>query len=434
MHERKLLLIVHRFPPMGGVGSRRWAKFCKFFCRDGWEIHVITVEYPWVDNVNWLQDVSGLDKLTVTRLATPYPSRFLRPDGELPVWQLWATRMQRFLYQRWQRYIEPLHFDHASRWAETLVPFAADYVRRHDIRVAIAAGPPSSLHIAGALLKAEVPHLRIVQDYRDPWNNVHDYQMERVGNAITKATMLTWEHLAVTVADSVVVVTEQMKRELEHLFSLPLDKVQVIPNGFDREDYEECSPMLPQRGGEIRLVYLGSLGRGAKSRFGGLEMLLEAVETLEEPLRSRFVFDIYSERASGTIDSPRSADRRDRVHFHPMIPSDQVARALARAHVCLSINRIEDDYAVGTKVYDYMAMGKPIFQIAHGGELAEKLRAAGQFVTDYERPNVQECLRALALAADKGTLLPATELYQASDLRWSARSYREHLEKMLARE
>ncbi len=406
-NNKQLVLIVYRFPPMGGIGSRRWAKFSKYLSRAGWQINVITTEYPWVDPINWSDDVENLTGLNVIRLPTGLPPIFLRPKSKSKVFNI-GLGLYRRIFFKINR--EKMYLDYAGLWAEKLVIFASEYIRKEGVGNLVVSGPPSSLHLCGALIKAEVPSIRLILDYRDPWSNVHDVYMKSVGCARTKAQILKDEALALQVADKVVVVTQQMADELHQIFSVAPEKIAVICNGFDREDYRIDGILnCVNISGKIKVSYLGLFGFDPKGRLEALNLIAEALELLPISVRDRFEFNLYSDLSGDYFAGATLQALRDCVKCHAMVPHSGVADILAQTDICLSINRREDGHAFGTKIFDYMGAAKPIFQVTPRGELSELLLQAGQYVCDYNLKQIADVLQKIVDDYDSELGLRSTD-------------------------
>ena len=392
-NKKQLLLIIYRFPPMGGIGSRRWAKFCKYLSRSGWDLHVITTEYPWVDTINWQCDIENLPNLKVLRLPSGYPPIFLRPQSKNQSYNIWVEIYRRIFYIINRKKIT---LDYASLWAEKLVAFASDYIRKERIANLIVSGPPSSLHLSGALIKSEVPWVKLIQDYRDPWNNVHDVSINTLRSAKEKSQILKEEALALQVADHVVVVTEQMAFELRQIFSISPQKISVIFNGFDSEDYPiESNHNLIKKFDKIKVAYFGQFGLDPKGRLAGLCLIAEALDSLPKIIRERYDFLLYSDIPVDYFANSVSPVLREAVKCHEMVPQKFLAEIMAQVDICLSINRQEDGYAIASKVFDYIGAKKTILQVAPPGEAFDMLTKAGQYVINYDFKNATEVMKKI---------------------------------------
>ena len=392
-NKKKLALVVYRFPPMGGIGSRRWAKFCKYFCRLGWEVHVITRDYPWADPINWGEDLDKLSNLKVIRLPCRYPAIFLKPKSKIQLINIFIKIYRRLFLLI---FAKKGHFDIASFWSNSLVTFAGEYLKNNSINNLIISGPPSSLHLAGALIKSEFPRLRLIQDYRDPWSNVHDVSMKTLGSIEHRVRILEAELLSLQIADQIVVVTNQMSSELQNIFSTPSEKITVISNGFDSEDYLANEfAVSTSRSEKIKVVYMGQFGLDPQGRLEALGLVADALELLPGVYQDRYELHLYSDIPADYFKNSASPILRTKIKCHPMVSRSMVYKVINTADICLSINRREDGYAIPSKLYDYLGANKPILQIAPFGEVSEILKNANQYVINYELENAAEVMKKI---------------------------------------
>lgn len=378
---------------MGGIGSRRWAKFCKYLCRAGWQIHVITTQYPWVDPVQWGDDVKNLPGLKVVRLPSGYPSILLKTQTGRKKIINWLTSLfrliHRLIFWKW------LNIDYGGLWVESLVSFATKYIREHEIQNLVVTGPPFSLCLAGTLIKSNIPSIQLIFDYRDPWSNdvVSTSKIHDVNNHINH---LAKEALALQVADKIVVVSQQMSDELRNIFSLPREKVTVIYNGFDPEDYyRQPKHRLSKNSNKIRIVYLGTIGLDPNGRLAAVHLIAKALDLLAKNIRCSFEINFYSDIPRNFILKPFSPDERAIINFFPMVDNVDLQTVLENSEICLSINRIEDGNAFGTKVFDYMGAKKPILLVSPIGELRKLLEQSGGYVIDYNLQSAVEVLQRI---------------------------------------
>ena len=375
---------------MGGVGSRRWAKFCKYLCRTGCEVHVITTEYPWTDPVHWGEDVESLPGLKIIRLPSRYPSIFLKPQTVRNQLTKWMISFFRRLHR--QIYWKELSVDYAGLWVDDLIIFASEYIRKNGIQNLIVSGPPASLYLAGMLIKTEIPSIRLICDYRDPWSN--DFVTNKLVRDIkSRLDLVAKEALALQVADKIVVVSQQMSDELRQIFNLPSEKISVIYNGYDPEDHvRQSNSLLSDRSDKIRIVYLGTLGLDPDGRLAGVKLIAEAFDLLPLHVRCRFELNLYSE----ILDYHQTLDLvsagKGLINFFPMVQSVDVQYLIDHSDICLSINRIEDGNAFGTKIFEYMGSDKPILLVSPNGELFKLLLENGGYVFDYDLQNAVEVL------------------------------------------
>jgi glycosyltransferase involved in cell wall biosynthesis len=418
--SKKILVVVYRFPPMGGVGSRRWAKSSKYLARAGWDVHVITTHYPWVDAINWNSDVDGAPGITVARLRSGYPSMFMRPYRSRLARA--AVRICRMAYDKVIGGESAL--DYASAWTEGLVSYAVDYIRKHGISNVVVSGPPSSLHLSGAMIKSEVPAVRLIQDYRDPWSNVHDYSMRKIGSAAKKLKVMHAESMALQAADKVVVVSQQMAVDLSRTFALPQEKIEVIYNGFDVSDFDGCAVTVRNMpSSKIRIGYFGAIGRN-HGRMKALEMIADVLQKMGEE-GGRFEFVIHSDLPSDYFFSSDNSILRNNFKCLSMVSRERMMEIIGGCDVCLAINAQEDSYAIASKVYEYMGAAKPIMLVSPMGEAAQLLEEAGQYTADYSVSKIQNTFKKILQDhdCDGGSLGGDSPSYAKFDLEELSKKY-----------
>jgi glycosyltransferase involved in cell wall biosynthesis len=327
------------------------------------------------------------------RLPCRYPAIFLKPKSRIQLINIFIEIYRRLFLLIFEK---KSHFDIASFWSKNLVSFAGEYLKINSINNLIVSGPPSSLHLAGALIKSELPGLRLIQDYRDPWSNVHDVSIKTLGSVDRKRKILEAELLSLQVADQIVVVTNQMSLELQNIFSTPSEKITVISNGFDSEDYLANEFIVStSRSKKIKVVYMGQFSLDPQGRLEALGLVADALELLPIGYQERYEFHLYSDIPVDYFKNSASLILRTKIKCHPMVPRSLVYKVIDTADICLSINRREDGYAIPSKLYDYLGANKSILQIAPFGEVSEILINANQYVINYELGNAIEVMKKI---------------------------------------
>ncbi len=154
-HMKKVLMVAYYFPPMGGSGVQRTAKFVKHLRSFGYEPVIFTrgIEKVPLRDDSLLKDIPEGIRVIRTRpwdfTALPgvlsYAGKFISrkvliPDGER-IWQLAARKK------------------------------AAETVLQENIDLVYTTSSPYSDHLMGLYLKQQFPHIPWVADFRDEWTN-----------------------------------------------------------------------------------------------------------------------------------------------------------------------------------------------------------------------------------------------------------------------
>ncbi|OVE76656.1 hypothetical protein BVX98_05040 [bacterium F11] len=370
---------------MGGVGSRRWAKFSKFLANKGIESHVVTIEYSCIDKLNWSNDVD-LPQIHVHRLKPEIPPCFLKVDA----WSF-SLRLFWFLYRKLFR---RKCLDVADGWEKRAIPLCHQLIQKEGIRNVIFTGPPHSVNYMGTILKKENPSINVIQDYRDPWNSSRFFAYPSAIKSLSlKKRSLEMEAAVMEQADKVITVTRDMEANLVKEYPQYKAKVMTIHNGFDPDDYVngKSPEALPR---EFNLIYAGIIGQSLEHRGKALERLAEAIDQLNDDFfRKNLRINIYSDVSIDLFgDSPYFDIFSKVFNFHGFVSPAELSIILQQHAYCLSINAPKDPHAFGTKIFDYMAIKKRIFLISNGGELAGLLKENNQFVASYDTDSIKEQL------------------------------------------
>lgn len=279
------------------------------------------------------------------------------------------------------------------------IPFAyragVKAIRNGGIDVIIASAPPNSSAIVAYLLarRTGVPY---VLDFRDPWTDDPYIEsltkLHRLGHAVL-------EHRIVASASAVTVYGEPLLRSFSSRYPGLAGRIEVLTNGFDRDDLENC-PIEGNPNGRFRIVYQGSLNWYQERNF---QALLAAIKLLPTSLRDvlDFVFvGRYSVRAQQEV---LKAGLQKEVAFVPYQPHAEALRYLRSADAALLFVAKGDYTSVTGKVFEYMMVGRPILaSVELGGACADLLRRAGYggWIVAPDDPGA--LARAIVRLADAG--------------------------------
>lgn len=359
---------------MGGVGSRRWAKFSKLLARRGYEVEVITTKYPYVDKVNWSYDVEH-PNISVHHIKAGIASTLLKES---------KSNIERIVGYIFNRLFKPLFYylDSGQRWHKYLIPYARHLIRQKKIRNVIVTGPPSSVHYFASFLKIENPLINLIQDFRDTWNDDIDYEYKTSLRFFwQKERSAMMEDFAFFHADKIIFVTKDIETRYSKQYPIFQDKFAVVYNGYDRDDLRHSMSKVSNANGSFSLVYAGNLGLGREK---AIPLLAEAIDLQDDDYVSDLRINIFSNiRLKDFEDHPSYQSIRRHVSFQDPVDPQQISEIISSHSYGLSINSEIYPYAFGTKVFDYMGAGKKILLISNGGELYDYLKRKGSFAAKY---------------------------------------------------
>ncbi len=289
---------------------------------------------------------------------------------------------------------------------------------RPDVVVATSP-PPAALFASSAATRGT--GIPLVADMRDPWAGSLFYD--------AGGTLLTdIERRAFSASAAVVAVTDPMLAELRERHPGLAERMHVLPNGFD----PQILPLreqahTPRRGGKLTLIHPGAL-YGERS----VDVLVSALSRPE--LRDRVRLELVGNMNASSEAAVRDAPAELEIDLSPPTPWHETIDRIAAADavVVLFPPQLGDRVAWPVKMFEGLALGKPILSLTGGGAGEALLRELGV---------AQGCARwddADSVAAAAARLLEAPPAPVAPErlARWDrsnvARDYDALLERLIA--
>ncbi|HSA94595.1 MAG TPA: glycosyltransferase family 4 protein [Acidobacteriota bacterium] len=316
------------------------------------------------------------DGFTVKRF---WASRSPRPLGRLLAWNiyaagalanLWAVRPGDVLFLR----TPPLQLGLPAFWARTLGR-ARVLVNVQDVHPDLA--------IESGLL-------------RDP-----------VGIALARAL----ERWVYGIADRIAVISDGFARNLRAK-GVPEAKLAVLPNWVDTDFLkpgQKDNPVARRHGlaGKFVVMYSGTISISSDRTLG---RALEAARSLAA--EREILFAVVGEGLKKEALRERAeALGLENVVFLPFQPYEDLPDLLASSDVLLvPLDRAKSDLSVPSKLYTFMAAGRPILGLAApGSEVARILQenACGVAAAPDDPDEIAAAVRALAAAPERRRALGA---------------------------
>jgi len=406
--RRRMLMIASRFPPALGPGAERLRQTARHLSRLGWEVDVVSRgEPPCITGGGPHERPHG--KARVFRVPDVDPSgsalrglkafdlfRFLwRPLG--------VSRMRIFRGLRWR--CERMQHRFSIPDAGVLRVQAVAGLARRLHRLArydllFASGMPfSDLVIAGCV--ATTLRIPWIAEFRDPWVEYAHAPMwrSRWGRRVTQRL----EAWVVRRARFVICVSEEMTQRMRERYpGLPATKFMTVLNGFDAAELEEAfgsrsrAPAVVDASDGIPPVLESILGSGrmvllhAGSLYGGrtpeplLEALRRAIESGRIPAES--IWMVFAGRPGPFAAAIRAARRRLPVFDAGELLHAAALRAMHRAtaNVLLLAGGRGAEGDLSSKVFEYLAAGRPMLALTPGDGAATKFLAGREGIWHAE--------------------------------------------------
>ena len=399
---RRVLLIAYDFPPRGGTGVFRVAKFGRYLPDWGWQPVVVTVAdagpYP---DPRLLDELPA--ELEVLRVKTPVVQR-ASAAGEagsmLRGRSGWRARLRAWIVP-----------DPQLVWVPGAVRVARSRLEQGDITAIMTSGPPFSTHLAGWWLKRQYPGIPWLIDMRDLWSEGRE-QRSLVRFKLNRGL----EQRCLRVADHTTVVSDGIRALTIRRLGADPARISTLTNGFDPGDLLVMEPSKAGHrthrapAGPLLLCYVGTIAASQAVAAEGLFVALSRLAA-EGVDRNALCVQFIGTFAPQIHRWAAPLVAAGLVEFLPFVPHALAIQHMAGADVLLLV--LNDDWegriAHTNKLFEYLALGQPILALAQEGEVTRLLRteAAGLSAPPRDVDAIAVALRQLMALHAAGQLRAA---------------------------
>lgn len=330
---KKVLFISYLFPPVGGGGVLRVAKFTKYLPLFGYEPNILTVRKPFhsVQDESLLAEIPKAVK--INRIGYFEPANWFKN-------QWWQAFLVHIIYPI---FLIP---DRQALWILPAVANGLRLIKQEKIKILFTSSSSYSDHVVALILK-RLTKVAWVADFRDEWTSSHYF---RFPTFLHKGFACILEKKILENASRITTISDGLTTVFQKKLGQKFDKFQTIYNGFDPEDF--IWSKKHQKHKKCLILYAGSLygSRRADNFFQALsELKFQAIEP---------VFLGQNQRVSH-----REAINR-----------------MQQADILLLLLSPHDSPLVFTgKIFEYLATRKPILALAPAdsgaAQLVKKLKA-----------------------------------------------------------
>ena len=391
---KKVLIISYYWPPSGGSGVQRWLKFVKYFREFGIEPIVLTINPAFATFPNHDYSLSkeipeGIE-IHTTQASSPFElyKKVRKKDAPQAGF---SGEKKTGVVDKAMRFIRGNFFIPDARigWTKFALEKAKELIQLHKIDSIVTTSPPHSTQLIGLELK-RMFNLHWLADLRDPWTEIY-YNQELFRTSFAKKKDYKLEQLCLKNADKIVVVSEDIKRHFGAKRKEILDKIHVIPNGFDEADFlkvksEELRVKSEVESGKLRdesltckvISYVGNLGEQYPVQ-GFLEAFSEIVKK-DSDWKLNFVGNCHN----GVKTLVEKLNLSKSVVFIPYVNHSEAIDFMIKARILLLIiPEIENNKGILTgKLFEYLATGNPILNIGpKDGDAAAILKDNADSIT-----------------------------------------------------
>lgn len=353
---RRLLLVTHRSIEQDGGPAARWRAFVRYLPEHGWEVDVLSAS----ERAGAAEFDSRASRAVTTRAAVMarvassteplFRLAGVRPDS-LPLSMSWVPRGALLVRRR---------------------------MERSDYDVVLASGPPIAGPLAARLGgRSRVP---LVVELRDLWAGSPAF--DAGGKALSQV-----EDWLLREAHRVIACTPEAVADLRLRHPRLGDRVVEVSNGFDPEvraiargtagnererDGRSTSDSPPRR--PLTLLHSGTLTPARP-----LQPLLDALADPRVAGDIRLLLHGYLSPATRAEVEQAREEGKGAIEVLAPSPWRDAVRRIAEADACLitQARGAGDATAIASKVYEYLALGKPVVCLTDGGASEALLRRLG---------------------------------------------------------
>lgn len=354
----KILIITGFFPPQNSIASWRPYSWAKYWSRIGHDVTVLTVKKGQSPSDSFANE--GAFKV----IEVPLPYRWIRDSfkKKAPPSNIdkKGTKIRGFLPLFWDRIKNKYGIfascrmpDHLDIWWR----FAFNKVKREKWDLVVSTAGPYSVHSPAFKLKKDGKAKIWIADWRDLWVDNHIYPGLPGVRFLERWLESRWCQFA----DVITTVSKPLAKSLCRKYG---EKVQVIYNGFDVDDYEYLPPekVLAEEG-LISIVYTGTIYKGKRDP----SPLFKAVRELSNrglvsSAQLKIFFCGYNADASDLAEREGVGDFFEYLGFLPRKDTLRLQRdASALLFLEYDSNKVEG--ILTGKIFEYLIAGPPVFGV-----------------------------------------------------------------------
>ena len=238
-------------------------------------------------------------------------------------------------------------------WVKPSVKVLHKKILEEGIEHIITTGPPHSMHLIGLGLKKIIPNLKWIADFRDPWSELDLLNEFQLNNSSRKKHK-DLEREVLQSADVALTVSETWVEDLKNLGA---NKVKLITNGYDVDDFE----LKPKTNDKFIIGHYGLLNhlRNPKNLWKSLANLCAKNSEFNTRLEIHLSGNIDNEVLNEIASYPQLKEKVKQLGY---LSHAQVLHQYNEADLLLLL-LFNSKSGVGNypgKIFEYFAAQKPI--------------------------------------------------------------------------
>jgi len=367
MKPFKLLIVTYIFPPSGGAGVQRVAKFCKYLPENNVSVTVLTASNPSIPVFDDSQTGDIPDEIKIIKVPTLEPSYKTKrsivnvKEGSKGN----SLNVKGKLLSFAKKLIFP---DPQLLWLPCMFPALIAQLIKNPQDGVFISGPPFSPFLTVPLIRFFLKG-KIIIDYRDEWETVASKYEQSCGSPKIRRFC---EKIILKRSDSIIVTTPAFKERLleQHPF-LEADRVHIIQNGFDQDDYGKLPEDISAKD-KFTIKYAGTLFNleSPEPFVNAVKCMMRKHSEISNRLQITFIGRIADDKFVKMITS---LEKNATIEIKGYIPHNEAVHELNQSN--LNLIFLSEDKDAGrmypAKVFELMAIGRNILTIAPKGVLSD---------------------------------------------------------------
>jgi glycosyltransferase involved in cell wall biosynthesis len=382
---KKVLIIAHSFPPIGGSGTFRTLKFVKFLPDYNWMSYILTTNerYSEKKDFSMLSEVPDSTKIFRTLIFSPFRI-FVKLIAQLKSLKKsnittkshdtanknknegFKTKTGQRLITYWQL------LDGYNEWLPFAIIKGLFVIRKYKIDVIYSTSPIHMSQVIGLLLH-KMTGLKWIADFRDPWVIQESLRSNYPVLFLKFEKFL--ESLVVKNSNFIICNTLRLLDKFKnHYSNCDSSKFVYIPNGYDPDDFKlpvkKITP-FPQ----FTITHTGEFyqkGRTPDSFLIAVSELIKSGKIKANEIKVIFVGGGEYSESSEFKEFLKKNILEDVVELIYHLPHEMSIEYLYKSSVLLLLQPGKDFILqVPAKVFEYAYLLKPILTIAPEGSTAD---------------------------------------------------------------
>ncbi len=230
------------------------------------------------------------------------------------------------------------------------------FLKRKEYDVIITSSPPIFSGLPGYVIK-KIVGKKWLFDVRDLWIDASVELGFLKKKSFFEHISRIYERICYHNCDMITTTTEEIKKRVVNTYDISVDKIGILSNGVDTKIFKP-SPIKKKR-----IIYTGNIGFAQD-----LEKVILAVKNVNKKFHLEFYLIGDGDIKNDLIELVKQENLEDIIFFSGPFEREKIPGLIAESLIGVAPlrNLRSLDYAIPTKVYEYMSCGIPFIATGKG--------------------------------------------------------------------